>query len=118
MAFVTINKGDKTLVVMKSAFEEYFANQGWSISTNVGRSVAVEETAPEKPIAEPKIEANDSEEEDWSEFEDEDNDEEIEKPLSEMNRSELEQKANSLGIDISEAKSNKQIREIIRNFQA
>lgn len=118
MAFITINKGDKTLKVMESAFEEYFANQGWSISHIVGESVAVEETAPVEPIAEPKMEANDSEEEDWSEFEDEGNDEEVEKPLSEMNRSELEEKANSLGIDISEAKSNKQIREIIRNFQA
>ena len=117
MAFVTIKKGDKTLTVMKSAFEEYFANQGWSIS-NVGKLVAVVETAPEKPIAEPEVEANDSEEEDWSEFEEEEVDEEIEKPLSEMNRAELEQKANSLGIDISEAKTNKQLREIIKNFSA
>ena len=38
----------------------------------------------------------------------------VEKPLSEMNNYELKQKAESLGIDISGLKSNKEIREAIR----
>ena len=116
MAFIEINKGDKTLKVTENAFEEYFAGQGWSKKYNVEKSVAVEETVTDDSYLEPEV--NDSEEEDWSEFEEEEVDEEVEKPISEMNRAELERKANSLGIDISEAKTNKQIREMIRNFSA
>lgn len=43
--------------------------------------------------------------------------EEVEKPLSEMNRQELERKANSLGVDITGLTTNKQIREAIRSYE-
>ena len=50
-------------------------------------------------------------EEDWDSIED---DEEVSKPISEMNNAELKEYATKLGIDISGLSSNKQLREAIK----
>lgn len=105
---VKIRKGARENLVAKSAFDNFFKNQGWEL-------VGEEQSSPSPVIEEEAIEEPTEQEEDWDEvLEDEAVEEDIEKPLSEMNKEELINKAVSLGLDISDCTSNKQIREKIR----
>lgn len=114
---IRIRKNGKIMTVARSAYNEVYKPNGWAIVDGV------EEENVEKNIEEENVESeNESEDEltddDWADIEEEANDlEGVSKPLSEMNRNELEAEAEKLGIDISAAKSNKQLRELIRNNQ-
>lgn len=80
--------------VAKSAFDNYYKNAGW-----------IEEV---KPL--PK--ASQETDEDWDDaLQEEDYGE---KPLSQMNNTELIEKAVSLGIDVDANMTNKRLRELIR----
>lgn len=98
---VRICKGEgeskKELTVPTAAFDNFYKGAGWQKV----------DTASE-PIIE-------SEEDEWDGYdENEDNEEEFTKPLSEMTRPELEAYAAKLGVDLSGLTSNKQYREAIK----
>lgn len=122
---VTIEKNGKTKSVSYAAYCNFFKDAGWVVEG---------EKSPSQPVAEKKgkktnneVEANVGETENTVEAEtnneedeiaDEEWDEaiaetEVEKPISEMNREELIEKAKSLGIDVSN-KNNNQIRKAIK----
>lgn len=105
---VVIKKGKLRKTVALSSFHNYYENSGWELT---GESVVnnnVKEEFDDLPESVEEEEISDSEWDDVME-------EEVEKPLSEMNRSELESKAASLGIDISGLTKNAQIREKIKS---
>lgn len=114
---ITIIKNGKTTKVSKSAFENFYKGAGWvekdsdvvSVDYSNKRIEKIKEVRQQETVEEPVEE--DESDEDWEAAMQEDD---VEKPLSEMNNYELKQKAESLGIDISGLKSNKEIREAIR----
>ena len=94
----TLSGREKQLKVSRSAFKNFYQNAGWELSqVDATREVAQAEDA----------EATD---EGWDEVLEE---EEVTKPLSEMTREELLVKAESLGIDTTNA-STKQLRAMIK----
>lgn len=98
---VVIVKGELKKKVADSAFIEYYRDNGWVVQKS-NPSVT---NKSEKEIK--------SEDEEWEEIIKE---EELEKPLSEMTRKELEAKANELGIDLTGLGKTAQIREAIRSY--
>lgn len=124
--FINIQKGGKRLLVSKAAFENNFKGQGWS---EVGKNPtssdiqeAAEETKSEKTINnKAKVEesnqepSEDQEVDEWDEvLEDEEDEGEIEKPLSEMNKEELIQYASKNDISLEGLTSVKQYRQAIK----
>ena len=104
---VTIKKGSKKLTVSNSAYENFYKGFGWKIDDGV------EVKKPVKKVKEPVVETTEvDDEEDWDSVVEED--EEIEKPLSEMSHNELKDKAVSLGINPA-GLSRKQLRDKIVN---
>ena len=86
------------LTVPDKAFDNYYKAAGWHVvegGKKATKATKVEET----------------EEDEWAGFEEE---EEVTKPLSEMNRPEMEAFAAKRGIDISGATSNRQLRELLK----
>jgi hypothetical protein len=107
---VKIVKDNKVLTVTKSAFKNFYENAGWSVlSGTPSVDVKAEEVANTN-----SMNTEDSTDE-WDGYEEEAEQEEIEKPLSEMNREELTEKALAMGLDISKVTSNKQLRELIKS---
>jgi hypothetical protein len=98
---VKIFKGDKNLTVTKSAFDNYYKNAGWLVKQ--GNLVTVKGVVEES-----------KQEDEWDGFDEE---AEVEKPLSDMNRDELVEKALSLGIEIPSTVNNKQLRELIKSHK-
>ena len=119
---IKITKNGKTLEVTKGAFENTFKDQGWVIANgNSNTGVEAEESSTsqnmEPETADDLEELDDTEDETSSEEEWDEvlADEEAEKPISEMSKSELVAKAESLGIDLSGQKYNTtQLRDMIR----
>lgn len=95
-----IGKGKKKLKVTDKAYDNFYKNSGWEVLKQLGTKV-------KKPVKE----TVESEVDEWEGVED---DSEVKKPLSEMNRQELEEYAAELGVDLSGLTSNKQIREAIK----
>lgn len=93
--FVKILKGEMLKEVTMESYKNYYKNSGWELVENT------------------HVETHD---EDDSENWDEVMEEEQEKNLNDMNRSELEKKAASLGVDITDCNNNKQIRERLRSY--
>lgn len=91
--FVTIYKEHKKLIVTENAWKEYYKNSGWLVEDEQS------DTATD---------------EDWDSVLEEE-DEGIEKPISEMNNAELRQYAKEHDVDLSGLNSNKQIREAIKS---
>ena len=101
---VTIEKAvgngtaSRVLTVPTSAYDNFYKGAGWRIvSSAVSKTVL--------NVAE--------EVDEWDGYDD--SEEEITKPLSEMNRTELEEYAAKLGVDLSGLTSNKQYREAIKS---
>ena len=112
---VKIAKGNLVNTVPKSAFDNFFKSQGWEMVEG--------DYAPSIPIVEEKeveevVEEQEENSDEWDEVMDELKDDEVEKPLSDMNKEELISKANSLGMDITGLNTNKQLREAIKSFTA
>lgn len=93
--FVKILKGEMSKKVTMESYKNYYKNSGWELANGI------------------PVEPHD---EDDSENWDEVMEEEQEKNLNDMNRSELEKKAASLGVDITDCNNNKQIRERLRSY--
>lgn len=90
---VVIKKGSKRLKVPNSAYENYYKGFGWKLDDGQEvKKVPIKSEAVSEELAQV-----DEDEEDWDSVVDED--EEVEKPLSEMNYDELKKKAASLGIN-------------------
>ena len=108
--FIEIKKGNKTKKVSMSMFHNYYENAGWKVSSNSEiEANEAEDAAVDETNEVDNDEANSEDE--WDELEDE---EDFEKPISEMNNAELKQYAAEHNIDISGLNSNKQIREAIK----
>lgn len=117
---VKIIKNGKTMTVARSAYEEIFKPNGWAIANGEVKENIQEENVTPEPIEDNQEDNQEDEltDDDWADAEEEAEDlEGVTKPLSEMNRQELENRAIELGIDISKANSNKQLRELIKNHQ-
>ena len=108
---VEIKKKNKKLIVTDSAFNNFYKNAGWELSSpsQASKKEVVEDVKKEE--VENTEQELDEIEEDWDSIED---DEEVSKPISEMNNAELKEYATKLGIDISGLSSNKQLREAIK----
>lgn len=114
---VRITKNGKVKSVSKTAFHNYYENSGWVIDGYDSKSGG---EIPHKESVNPEPE-NDTVEEveeviDEDEWDDAMLDDEVEKPLSEMTRNELIEKASSMGINTNNMKTN-QIREAIKKAQ-
>lgn len=108
---INITKNGKVMTVARSAYEGIFKPNGWTVLNHEKESKNVETKNVEEDIEE----ITDDE---WADAEEEAADMEgVSKPLSEMNKRELEELAFNLGIDISKVNSNKQLRELIRSRQ-
>lgn len=107
---VVIKKGKLTKTVTLSSFHNYYENSGWELTGEnvINNRTDVNEEFDDLSDVGNEEEIPDSEWDDVME-------EEVEKPLSEMNRTELEAKAASLGVDISGLTKNAQIREKIKS---
>lgn len=84
---VKIVKGENKMEVTRSAFDNFYKNAGWEVL--------------------PEVVSEDSDDE-WGEVL-----KEYEKPLSQMNNTELIEKAISLGLEINGNVTNRQLREMI-----
>lgn len=102
---LVIKKGKSKMKVAKSAYNNFYKGAGWEIDDEVS-SVVYSSESDEKL-------GNDSNEYDeWAGYEDE---EPIEKDLSEMSHAELKEKAESLGIDTT-GMNTKQLRAKLKSL--
>lgn len=116
---ITITKNGKTTKVTKAAFENFYKGAGWvekdsdviSVEIDNKRVEKVKEVRQQEIVEDLDSDEEDNSDEDWEAAMQEDD---VEKPLSEMNNHELKEKAESMGIDVSGLKSNKELREAIR----
>lgn len=104
---LVIKKGKSKMKVAKSAYNNFYKGAGWEIDDEVSTVVYSSES-------DEKIEDNNSNNEDdeWAGYEDE---ETIEKDLSEMSHAELKEKAESLGIDTT-GMNTKQLRAKLKSL--
>ena len=102
---LVIKKGKSKMKVAKSAYNNFYKGAGWEIDDEVS-SIVYSSESDEKL-------GNDSNEDDeWAGYEDE---ESIEKDLSEMSHAELKEKAESLGIDTT-GMNTKQLRAKLKSL--
>ena len=113
---ITIKRDNRTATVTRSAFDNFFKNNGWVIVGEAEKASPKPDKEKVEKEPEPVVEQEESEE-DWDEVIDELKDDEVEKPLSEMNKSELTAKAKEMGIKIPAGTSNKDLRELIKNAE-
>lgn len=99
---IVIEKGKMKLSVTKTAYDNFYKDVGWHISSTMVKS-SVEQPV-DKEVDEPT-------DEDWDDV----IDDEPTKPLSEMNIDEMRSFAKSKGISLVGLSGAKQIREAIRN---
>lgn len=114
---VKISKNGKTMTISRSAYKNFYEQNGWRIESGVDKENAIELKVEEDKSNE-VYDQDDLTDDDWADVvEDESELEEVTKPISEMNKKELEALAKELGIDTSSVSTNKQLRELIRNNQ-
>ena len=113
MASVKISKNGMVKEVSVSTFENFFKNSGWEIAGDEkpATSQSKKEKKVEKVVEEPV--ENNSEDE-WDEVLEED--EEIEKPLSEMTKKELIEYAENNGISLAGLNTVAQYRQAIQDY--
>lgn len=127
MAFIEIVKGKEKRLVSKASFENFFKDNGWkmageipasSINQNVQNEKKSEETIKsmvdeEELNTEHSGESDESIKDEWDEAMEED-EEEVEKPISEMTRNELVEYAKANDISLAGLNKTSQFREAIR----
>lgn len=113
MSFINIEKDGKIKNVTKAAFLNFFKDNGWVESDGSTPTVIKKEVKKEEKVEETFDQnENDNQQDEWAEVMEEDED--IEKPISEMTKDELIQYANDNDIDINGLTKVGQIREAIR----
>lgn len=100
---IVIKKGKSKMKVAKSAYNNFYKGAGWEIDDEVS-SVVYSSESDEND--------NSNEDDEWAGYEDE---ETIEKDLSEMSHAELKEKAESLGIDTT-GMNTKQLRAKLKSL--
>ena len=100
---LVIKKGKSKMKVAKSAYNNFYKGAGWEIDDEVS-SVVYSSESDEND--------NSNEDDEWAGYEDE---ESIEKDLSEMSHAELKEKAESLGIDTT-GMNTKQLRAKLKSL--
>lgn len=111
MASVKISKNGMEKEVSVSAFENFFKNSGWEIAGD--KKPATSQSKKEekvKEVVEEPVENNSDDE--WDEVLE---DEEIEKPLSEMSKKELAEYAENNGISLAGLSTAAQYRQAIQD---
>lgn len=110
MAIVRITKNDKILRVSESSFKNYYKDFGWSVilTEPAKEDNKIIEEKEEETIESQYNEVVNSSDEDWDSI-----DEEIDRPLSEMNKEELKALAERKGIDVSNINKVGQLRSIL-----
>lgn len=113
---VRIAKGKHINSVPTSAYYNFFKSQGWVIvgEKNTPPTPFKEPVEPVKEVVKEDSGTDEMWEEEWDDTLEELQDEEAEKPLSDMNKAELIAKAKSLGIYNANLNTNKQLREAIK----
>lgn len=119
---VKIEKNGKRMEVSSAAFHGFYEDAGWMlVSDYVPDGIPTSDTEklvdsfPEDPDEDSD---GDSDDDDWEEVlvdNEPEMPEGVEKPISQMNHDELMQKAERLGLDVSDNPSNAKLRERIRN---
>ena len=113
MVVITKGHGDdgKRLVVPSAAYDNFYKGAGWR-KVDDNSVVPMKKTKRNVDTA-PVSDVNDVDDADeWDGYEDDQ--EEYTKPLSEMNREELEKYAEKLGVDLTGLSTAKQYREAIK----
>lgn len=113
MASVKISKGDMTKEVSVSAFENFFKNSGWEIAGN--KKPATSQSKKEEVKKEEPVEDNNNDDE-WAEAMKEEEDEGIEKPISEMSKKELIDFAEKNGISLAGLNTVAQFKQAIQDY--
>ncbi len=119
--FIKIQTADKVIKVTRNAFLNYFSNMGWtevdSKASGRLKKEVKEESNINTKVEEQKSDGGQKEdisEDPWAEaMNEDDDDDEAEKPLSEMSKKELIQLASEKGIETNGMNTN-QIREAIK----
>lgn len=109
---IKIKKGQKVMSVPSASYDNFYKNAGWKKVEQESETVYTDDVKGEEVII-PVEKEEEVVDDEWAGYEDE----EIEKPLSEMTDAELKEKAASLGID-TKGLSAKQIRVKIKNHPA
>lgn len=110
---IKIKKGEKEMSVPSASYNNFYKNAGWRKVEQETETVYTDDVKEEVEVVIPVEEEEEVIDDEWAGYEDE----EIEKPLSEMTDAELKEKAASLGIN-TKGLSVKQIREKIKNHPA
>ena len=127
MSFITITKNNQIKKVPKKTFEDYFKNAGW-VEAGKNPASSNSQEAQEEPSNKKVINnkekdkvvipeaPGDSEKDEWDEVleDEEEEDEEIHKPIAEMNREELIKFAKDNNISLAGLTKNNQFKEAIR----
>lgn len=110
---IRITNGSRTAIVTKGAFREWYEPMGWKIADESDEKPMTEslpdndekssEIAPEQPETASEEQAYEEQDET-----------EVEIPISEMKLADLKAYAEEHGIDISAAKNKQDIKDIIR----
>lgn len=107
--------GKRPLKVTTSAFNNFYKHSGWSTEKpQTGkRSQKVVEESVESEVEEQALTDEDATNSDWDDT-DWDEADQPTKPLSEMNRAELEQLAEEKGVSLAGLTNVKQMREVLK----
>lgn len=111
MASVKISKNGMEKEVSVSAFENFFKNSGWEIAGDKKPATSQSKKEEKKEVVEEPVENNSDDE--WDEVLE---DEEIEKPISEMNKRELLDYAEKNGISLAGLNTVNQFRQAIQDY--
>lgn len=117
--FVIITNGSMTLSVPKGAYKTQYAPQGWVEATaeDVEELVEEPEELQEPEAKEPDLADEDPVDDEDEEVEEVDITELLEKPLSELDREELELLADYKQLDVEGITSIKELRKVIREAE-
>lgn len=110
---IRVKKNGKRMEISSAAFHNFYKSAGWEIDGSV---VVIEKQV--EPSSDEYEE--DAEEDEWNDALSEEEGfveipDDVEKPISQMNHSELIEKAIRVGVDVSDNPSNAKLRDRIRN---
>lgn len=112
MASVKISKNGMVKEVSVSTFENFFKNSGWEIAGDKKPATSQSKKEEKVEVVEEPVENNNNDDE-WDEVLD---DEDIEKPISEMTKKELADYAEQNGISLAGLNTVAQYRQAIQDY--
>lgn len=118
MAFVEIQRGNEKKKVSFASFENFFKSAGWKVAGEIPATsapVKKELKREKKQVKEEKVDPVPVKDE-WDEVLSEEDEEGIEKPISEMTRKELIKYAKDHGISLAGLNNVNQFRNAIQDY--